>query len=353
METFTIQTGIQKTGTTALQSLLREPETQRALAGEGIHVIPHQKVPAKSELALSKEFNSKAVDALKDYLNQEFFKAKKCDHMFLCWENFSGDMRTFHDNRSIVWEQLKAAIPDQPQLKIQLVVFLRRQDAFVQSTYHQYKQQGYFHGHEKLLEVAFREGFDWQIYLNDLQRVFPEAEIYPLPYDPAVLQNNSVVSLVGEIIGSDYLKKKKTGIPRRNVGMSNEAMEIYEKTTPFLKSKAQQKLLRRKLQDNFNKGDFSEYSYLSPEDKTRLLGLYQKSNAELFQKHWREKFGLDNFTPPPRSQTDGSAAKPQGSTTETHYRLIAQLIEDAESGGKNPIMDILMRIKRKLSRLRR
>jgi hypothetical protein len=345
LKTLTLHIGTQKTGTTALQRKLNLPEVDTALKKEGICVIPHNRLPAKNELSLTTEIKPEAVDALRQFWQSEFKRAGRYEQMFLCWENFSGDVSTFHANRMVIWEQLRQSLPKETDYKLQIILFFRRQDDFMQSAYHQYKQQGYFKGLEHLLKVAHHEGFDWHRFMNDLKSVFPDAEYYPFPYDEKVFVNSSLEQLVGGVLNSEYLQTNTLESPHQNIGMSPAAMDIYEQSTAYLQDRSQQKLLRKKLQKYFNKGVHTPYNYLTYEQKNAIFGLYKESNAKMFDNYWKQSFGMSNYTPPAPIIED---AEP---VSDTKLQLISLLIRDLQTLEQkhNKLNNgIIKRVKRKI-----
>jgi hypothetical protein len=345
LKTLTLHIGTQKTGTTALQRMLKLPEVDAALKKEGICVIPHYRLPAKNELSLTTAYRPEAVDALRQFWQSEFKRAGKYDQLFLCWENFSGDVSTFHANRKIIWEQLRDSLPKETDYKLQIILFFRRQDDFMQSAYHQYKQQGYFRGLEHLLKVAYHEGFDWYRFMNDLKSVFPDAEYYPFPYDEKVFRKSSLVQITGSVLNSEYLQNNAPESPHQNIGMSPAAMEIYERSAAFLQDRSQQKLLRKKLQQYFNKGVHTPYNYLTYEHKNAIFELYRGTNARMFDKYWKQDFGMSNYTPPAQVKEEVDRLP------ETKLQLISLLIRDLQTLEQkhNKLNNgIIKRVKRKI-----
>jgi hypothetical protein len=346
LKTLTLHIGTQKTGSTTLQRMLHRPEVDAALKKEGIYVIPHNRIPAKIEVSLTAQIRPEAVDALREFWQTEFKRAKKYEQIFLCWENFSGDVSTFHANRLIIWEQLRQSLPAGTDFRLQFILFFRRQDDFMQSAYHQFRQQGFFKGYEQLLNVEYHEGFDWPHFMKDLERVFPDAKLFPFPYDVNVLEKSSMVQLVGGVLNSAYLQHNSAEAAHKNVGMSQAAMEIYEKTTAYLTNRSQQKLLRKKLQQYFNKGVHTPYNYLTQDQKQRLYELYQESNARMFENYWKQRFGMSDYTPPAQITEDAEH------TSDTKLRLISLLLMDLqklEQTNKKLNNGIIKRVKRKLS----
>lgn len=293
MKKLYIHLGTHKTGTTSIQKLCYK--FSQELKEEDIHIVKHKEITHKNNFNNHEVSKNELVSSL-NVLFKEKLKLPQ-NKIFLCWEGFSGNLFSGYENRSSVLEVLKESLPG--EIELTLILFLRRQDDFVQSAYSQAIHQGIFEGCSKLLlNTNYNNSLNWFDYVNELREQFPKAKLEIFPYDKMLLKSTSIHSLVGEVIGSNFLMQYREETTS-NVGMSTEGAELFESINSNLNAdRASQKLLRRILQANSNKGVLNEYSYLTYNQKLQLLSNYEDSNKKLAELFWKEKFGLSNFSKP-------------------------------------------------------
>lgn len=334
MKKLYLHIGTHKTGSTALQKAIRDNE--KKLKKEGFLVLK------TSTLSFIKKINRSDdpglfVDEFSKVLNNAFLRSGK---VILSWEGFSGSLLGQYKNRERVFQFIADAMPNDVNLDI--ICFLRRQDDFLQSAFSQAKHQGEFESADKLLKVEYQKGFDWAILLTDLENQLPNAEYHMLPYDPYILEKQSVVELYGETIGSIVLKKAKT--KQANVGMSKDAALLYERLYDDIGSSISKKYFRKLLQQNMNKGLFKEYQHLDYESKVKLLEHYQSGNRSIAKRFWKEKYGIDDFSPIKEIREEMNGEMLQ-------ERVIIELLNEYGKGKQKDRRSWAIRLGRKLNAL--
>lgn len=291
MKRLFIHLGTQKTGSTVIQKTLYKYESD--LRKEGFFLLKPTKLPfllTFRERLDNKDYLSTIKSQFRKNINQSFNKKNK---VILSWEGFYGDPLKFFKNRGQILDFISSSIGN--DIEINIIVFLRRQDDFIQSLYSQAINQGQFDEGKQLLGLNYSKGFDYTLLLADLEQYLPNANHYLLPYDSAVLEKNGVVELFNEIIGSRTLTRAKT--EDANIGMTSGAASLYEDVFGMIESTSGKKYLRKILQQKFNKGFFKDFNYMSFERRINLQSYYKAGNQFIANRFWKDKFGLQDFSP--------------------------------------------------------
>ncbi len=331
----TIHIGTHKTGTSSLQKLTSNLAEE--LLNEGIVVVDYLQIPNRNEFSKTKAVNEALIKGLHKFLKNET-KAPK-ENFLLIWEGFSGDPRQNYENRNAVQEMLFRSLPE--GLDVELVVFFRRQDQFIQSIYTQYKHEKDFSLGEELLKPHYHEGYDWNLYIKDLESIFEGVSINAYPYERIYLAANPLHQILGDLLESQVLRTWKVS-EIVNVGMNPKALDLFERLAPKL-NKQESKYLRKVLQTKFNKGLLSEYEYLSTEDQKEWINLYKESNVGLASKYSDGRIDKHEFD----SEMDAQAQKFENVEED----LIVHLIQEIEKFRLKKTISSFDRIKQKIKQL--
>ena len=293
MKKLIIHIGTHKTGTTAIQSFTRANKKLFNRNDYGIIYYADLPLSIINKFSLSKHINYHEIDILKKFLSDKI--KGKYDNYFLSWEGFSGDMASNYRNIKVVSTMLAKAIPDKVLLEI--IIFFRRQDDFVQSAYAQFMYTGKFNDFKSFLAQVDRNNLDWNKFIQRIEEAFPkDTKLHILPYDAFVLKGKNIINLIGEVLMLNDLKQLKS-IPQKNVGMSEASAILYERLNSKIEhSPYQLNLLRKHLQQTGNKGFLIEYNYMNDNEKEHFLAYFNRQNKILANKYWNEKFNIDNFS---------------------------------------------------------
>jgi hypothetical protein len=224
-------------------------------------------------------------------------------------EEFSGDPFKAFSNSGWIAKNLFEITKDL-NLDIKIVVFLRRQDEFVESMYTQSIHLGASHSFEEFLRKYEPGAFDWYRLVDSYSQIYGKANIIVKRYHKAFLpENDSLLHQMGEVLGSPILKSFK-GTNPRNRGLSRDALEITRVTNRYL-NKDDQYLLRNIFQETNAKQPFESYAYFSASDRLEFLKIYQKSNS-LVVKEYLDT--TESLFPDPTDLDLGSTVYPGLST---------------------------------------
>ena len=225
-------------------------------------------------------------------------------------EEFSGDPFKAFSNSGWIAQNL-FEITKELNLDIKIIVFLRRQDEFMESMYTQSIHLGASHSFEEFLS-EYEEGvFDWYRLVESYAQIFGKANVYVKRYHKDFLpENDSLLHQMGEVLGSPLLKQFK-GTNPRNRGLSRDALEITRITNNYL-IKEDQYLLRNIFQDTNAKQPFESYAYFTQSDRVAFLKPYSESNARIAREYMNIQ---DELFPVPAPSEEDSDIYP-GLTVE-------------------------------------
>ena len=166
MKELYIHLGTHKTGTTSLQRTLIL--NRKALLNEDIHVIAHHDFAVENDFE-SDEGLKRAAYKLKLLINSNLkVKQKK---IIICWEGFSGSLYKNYRNRKEMLTMIKESLPS--DIYLNFILFLRRQDEFIQSAAAQAIHEGRFNGSKELLTTKYNPILNYEEYIMNLEELFP------------------------------------------------------------------------------------------------------------------------------------------------------------------------------------
>ncbi|NOY35810.1 MAG: hypothetical protein GXP44_02735, partial [bacterium] len=169
--------GTHKTGSTAIQRALDKAD--KSLKTEKIINISSVFTAEYRKLA-----NGNAVDF--SGARSKLRKLKdgySPSHKFVVsQEQFSGDLSKSYRDSPLIAEKLCELAKD---FDVHLVVYLRRQDAFLESSYAQFIHQGETWSFEEFLEKVGAFSFDWHSFLGNYAKFFTKDKMIVRSYEDA------------------------------------------------------------------------------------------------------------------------------------------------------------------------
>ncbi|MEW6165114.1 MAG: hypothetical protein AB1642_08645 [Pseudomonadota bacterium] len=297
-----IHIGTHKTGSTAIQSALRENAS--LLGKEGIVFMPVPKVA--KQLMMGQALDSTIISRCRDRLQKSIKDAPARSRFLWSFEGFSGNPDVGYENAHVVAESL-GRITD--GLDVSIIAYLRRQDEFIESLYAQTICAGASCTFESFAARFDASSFDWARLLHGYSEHFGRENIIVQRYDKGLLSTaGGLLGGFAQIIGSECLKKHRGSIAA-NRGYSPDALEIMRLAHPHL-DEMEKKRLQRALHQASQKQPFASYNYLSFGERQEILDRYSASNAEVAREYFNEPDG-------------GLFALPDPSGSHPHYQGIS------------------------------
>lgn len=288
-----IHIGTHKTGSTAIQRAL--PVGGPALREGLVRLDFHGDI---SRAAWSQADEEAQVEKFRAQL-----QTRECRYLLSC-EGFSGNPYQGYANAPVIAARLRAVTRE---FTPRIVVFLRRQDDFIESIYTQLIHQGGSQSFADFLAGLPPGGLDWHRLLGAYAAEFGGENLVVRRYHPDFYPKpESLLEDFCGIVGvtpAALEKKKAAATP--NQGYSREAQEIALQCNAHL-GEEDRRQLRALLQKISPKPVFQNYSYLDAEARRGILAGFEESNAAVLREYLPE-CGDARLFPPPEA-VEGKAA---------------------------------------------
>lgn len=201
----------------------------------------------------------------------------------LTCEGFSGDPLRGYANAPVAAERLRAATAD---FEVRVVVFLRRQDDFLESIYTQLIHQGGSQSFDEFLSQLPPGGPNWRQLLDAYAAEFGRDQLIVRRYHAAFYPRpESLLEDFCSILGIPA-----SALPRPeatpNQGYSHEAQELARICNPHL-NEVGRRQLRQLLQKISPKPVFQSYTYLDLPARRLLLEACAESNAAVAREFFK------------------------------------------------------------------
>ena len=324
-----IHIGTQKTGTTTIQSILSKHKDE--LRDENIcylgrleKLARELRVITEPDFALEKKIRNKIKDKLKEHSSHD------CVSYVISNEKFTGDKMIAYRNSSLIAKSLER-IFEPFDFDINIIVFIRRQDTFFESTYAQRIYSGESLSFEEFYNHFDESDFHWDELLNSYAEIFGKENILARRFDKKYLpEKNSLIHTFGEAIESRFLQNYSDAIIK-NRGYSRDALEIAR-----LANKDLDKKEMRQLRDILRKADSKNksYSFFSNEQRKHFLSNYEPSNKRVAREYFDS--ADEPLFSPPNYSNESENGQYEGLTIEAvcHVMAKAILVMDNELNDK-------------------
>ena len=293
-----IHIGTHKTGSTTIQHALRD--ISRAHPEEG-WIFSGTTATAKSMMQ-AQQYDQRLVRQFGAEFERLVRQARsaQANRVILSSEALSGLPDDGYLNSKAVFSMLHDATSRYP---VKVIIFLRRQDSFVESMYTQKIHEGGTLEFENFLHQYDSPGsLDYRRMLDDLGTSFGEQALVVRSYHESA--RTGLLADFGEIIGSESLRYAEQAA--RNPSYSRHALEIARICNQSL-DKSGIRRLKRALQATMPKSRSEPFSYFSDDARAQFLDRYEVSNRDVAKRY----FGGDlaRLFPPPRPARPASASE--------------------------------------------
>lgn len=327
-----IHIGSHKTGSSAIQQAFRSKET--GIEEEGLIRIECDSSITK------KDWEPRQEQVFKDHLKSHICAdtTHACRYL-LSYEGFCGNAFQGYPNASTIASRLRAVTMD---FDVKIIVFLRRQDDFIESMYTQMIHQGGSRSFQDFITTTRPESMDWHRLLESYAAVFDRKNLIVRRYhaDFYPKSDSLIVDFAGIVGVRPECLKKKLSLTR-NQGYSSEAVELARLCNPSL-SKTHRALLREMLQEISPKPLFRSYSYLDLKTRQDILAACAVSNEKV-KKDYFSSLGDTPLFPAP---CDAGVDEKQAADEPLIPRLVTRLLEYQEAEKRSRLLRLAMRLER-------
>jgi hypothetical protein len=275
-----IHIGTHKTGSTTIQHVLQNAN-RSSLHEEWKYLYDFRCLKGfakadKYDERLVRDVNAEICHLMERYERSGY----PISRFVISREGLSGWPLNGYQNSAIVASMLREATKS---FKVKVIVYLRRQDQFVESMYTQMVQQGESLDFKKFLNhYQGEDALNYSRMLQDFRKYFGANNLIVRSYHEAKKQG--LLKDFSEIIGSvetfnnvvlaEPIKKW------RNPSLSYQAIEIARIANSDL-NQEQIKLLTKALQQVMPKNHAEPHKFFSDDERNKFMRKYTQSNKEV------------------------------------------------------------------------
>jgi hypothetical protein len=295
MSLIDVHIGTHKTASTTIQHALKNAVD--AQVNEGWHYVHFSELlkPELSARMISAESpDDQVTQSIRENLALRMTANSKGDsaqRFVLSWEGFSGNARNAYRNSNALATMLRTATEIHT---VRIIVYLRRQDDFVQSMYTQTIHEGGTQSFSEFLKDFNGFGFlNYQSLLGNYEREFGKENMVVRSYHAAA--SRGMVRDFGEVIQSKYLREYQQE-KRRNPSYSRAALEIAKLANHQLNAE-QKKALRHVLQNSSPREPSDSFNFFNAEQRSQYLEQCAASNQAVAKRYFADEVAqlfLDN-----------------------------------------------------------
>lgn len=347
MRRFILHVGQSKTGTTAIQSFLSENRSHLRKSGflypdifkfgMPLYALNHTQVAwsligKKSSIGVSFE---EFLGGIEEELNKE----PSLHTVILSSEAFLGEPHIWDCNSKAEWykarlAKIKTLIDLLNRYQITVVVYLRRQDYWVNSAYNHFVKVERLVGSQHFSDIyqfidVMAPRLDYAEEIRTWRSFVGPESMIVRPFERAQLHNGDVVSDFLYRIGFDEADHNfihTTNFDTRNKGLPRSLFEVKRILNQEPKSKAQERTLiwaLQKLAEDMPTSGTEWDFLLTASERSALLQHYYKSNSWLASNY--PIAGESCFFHDPLAKRIPSSTDYPGLSTEQALEIMARL----------------------------
>ncbi len=317
--------GLPKTGTTSIQNTLQYMQNCGILSEKNFQYHNHNKMFSLLQENLcfpddEKIFSEKLNAELKIYVNDNIEEIK--DNIIFSQEGFSLD--AVDDYRVVSTARVKKFYNVFKEFNIKVIIYLRRQDIFLESLYAQWAKTGML-TKEKMLKDDLKKSLFFKKHLDDYTELFGKQNVIVRIFEKDALLNGDVVSDFLQTVGLKNITLPDIPQREKNYSLSPEALRIrIAFDEKFRMSISEQEKYIKELDKKYLNGEldkilyvfrknysnsgqnvemiskysqlnqllclekigsFSNTGFMEPDERREFLALYEEDNAAIAREY--------------------------------------------------------------------
>jgi len=294
MKDIYIHIGAHKTGSTMLQSILNQIQNDLVTLSVSYESVGHTLgvfLQRNSPLPTDKIQSTR--DSMKEMLD-----AKQEQSFIFSNESYCGDFQDAYSKVGDISADLYAIFDGIANIKI--LMYVRSQDKFLESSYIQSIKQGETHTFEKFLIEYPVDKLHWDSIIEQYATVFGKENITVLPFEMIKDPTDNFFDAFLKNMGINVqLDMPNSELPKFNESYSETGLEIALRCNPILEPKERVRL-RLFIEKNFFSTPENKPILFSKQDRREFMEMYQESNERLYSTYlqdfnkpiYRKQYGL-------------------------------------------------------------
>lgn len=280
MKKLIIHMGAHKTASTLIQQSLWQQSDQ--LRAQGVDFQGKESYAMGGELMNDSPLLPERLEELSKML-----AASECDTVLWSCEGFVGNFYEHYANQEQVLADLAIITKD---VTVEWVLYVRRQDDFIQSLYQQMVKEGRAPNFNDYQQSIANHPFDWNLICERIAKYFPDSTHHVFPYEIIYGDSGATINALCDVMNVQLEVKADIVNP----SLSPLGMQLA-KLAPYMPSGKLRYIYRRLLQAGFPKHQQRGHALLNEDERVELLEAYAKSNRILFERwikddHWRDYY---------------------------------------------------------------
>lgn len=287
-----IHIGTHKTGTSTIQTFLIN--NKEALNKENIFFLGRfrkQVTKISEDRNYTKEHLTKLETKLKEKLSEisEIRDPSKTATFIISNEKLSGNKRNGYKNAEEVASCLNQLLSIFEE-KAKIILYLRRQDDFLESLYAQRIYNGQTYSFDEFLDQWDENSFSWERLVRSYEKVFGREQLIVKRYHKDFLpEPSSIIQSFGKIVNSSVLKNF-SGTYSTNRGFSHSSLKLLNLVGPNLQDQ-ELKVFKKLLRRSNPKSVFKNYTLLKPSDRKKIIERYHNGNSWVAENYFPSSNG--------------------------------------------------------------
>ena len=262
MKNLYLHIGTHKTGTTSIQQTIRKNK-------EKLKEFDYCWV--EESYWLFKRFNPQEIEAVVNFLEQ--LKTLPENNLIFSSEGYSGGLA---NDINIVNQKAEILRKILQGFNVKVILYLRRQDQFIESMYIQSIQEGNSYTFDEYLnDVINYQNLDWQFLVDIFGEKFGIENLFVRPYDKVLFKNNNIIYDFFSVLGLED-KIEFNGMTQWNKSYSHHTLRIARYMNSVLDTQEDKIKLRSILQHLYTKGVFEKHGYLTPGKRHEIMDYFNE-----------------------------------------------------------------------------
>ena len=269
-----IHIGTHKTGSTSIKSALRQ--SKKVLKK---HKLRYIETHWSYEIMRDEEVDFQKLKTIRDSFQNEVSKIKSTERVVISAEKFSGNPYSGYQNAGVLASYLKFITEG---LEAEVLVYVRRQDSFLESLYTQSIQQGEQHSFQSFLQSSNPNLFDWNLFVKEFENHFGNNKVKVRSYEYLRgMGKNELLEDYFKTLGINSLNEIILDSRPSNVSYSRVALDFASRANSHINAK-NQKAFRRGLQ--FSNSTNEPKQFFTSTERINVLKSLNAANLELAKR---------------------------------------------------------------------